>query len=348
MQSRKTYERASEQEELRGASANGSALATPVPDGWRYFDPSGTLQGPFAEDQMRAWAGTLGPGCMVVAPMQGEARALGGIARLATALPMGNAAPVVSEAYVDRATDTIPLVPMGQPQSEHTAPVMATAITAPGSAPAEYRPRKRLMADLRNQPGLRRSKAHFHSRWPDHFLSEGILLGGCGCCHVIGNFDNPPAQCCGEQNICLTTQQICLCVECKASCCSNTRPLFPCICCCEDTPCWAYCDGTSDGTYEDLFPCCLCSAPCCMGQLVEPVSLAECKTETCCLTTVLGHPPRHGGQISDEVGHPVLYNVCGVTFFPEPALCKPVRENGILGPFIYKMHHFAKTGSGQT
>jgi hypothetical protein len=25
-----------------------------------------------------------------------------------------------------------------------------------------------------------------------------------------------------------------------------------------------------------------------------------------------------------------------------------VRENGILGPFIYKMHHFAKTGSGQT
>jgi hypothetical protein len=25
-----------------------------------------------------------------------------------------------------------------------------------------------------------------------------------------------------------------------------------------------------------------------------------------------------------------------------------VRENGIFGPFIYKMHHFAKTGSGQT
>ena len=25
-----------------------------------------------------------------------------------------------------------------------------------------------------------------------------------------------------------------------------------------------------------------------------------------------------------------------------------VRENGIFAPFIYKMHHFAETGSGQT
>jgi hypothetical protein len=25
-----------------------------------------------------------------------------------------------------------------------------------------------------------------------------------------------------------------------------------------------------------------------------------------------------------------------------------VRENGIFGPFIYKMHYFTKTGSGQT
>jgi hypothetical protein len=31
-------------------------------------------------------------------------------------------------------------------------------------------------------------------------------------------------------------------------------------------------------------------------------------------------------------------------FFPMPF----VRENGIFGPFIYEMHHFAKTGSGQT
>jgi hypothetical protein len=31
------------------------------------------------------------------------------------------------------------------------------------------------------------------------------------------------------------------------------------------------------------------------------------------------------------------------------SLCDPSwRENGIFGPFIDKMHHFTKTGSGQT
>jgi hypothetical protein len=94
-----------------------------------------------------------------------------------------------------------------------------------------------------------------------------------------------------------------------------------------------------------------CSTTVSIAATTTTVSIAGIAVARSALDETLQQPaPPHTRKVATAAAAAAVWLACRVACFPEGATDSPISpaKTAFFEPFIYKMHHFVKTGSGQT